>query len=67
LGNPILSTSFPGEMVEEYTDPEIIHEKFEHLVDMVIDGGIGGMVPSTIVDCTTDDWKVIREGLGEWE
>lgn len=67
LGNPILSTSFPGEMVEEYTDPEIIHEKFEHLVDIVIDGGIGGMVPSTIVDCTTDDWKVIREGLGAWE
>jgi len=49
LGNPILSTSFPGEMVEEYTDPEIIHEKFEHLIDMVIDGGIGGMVPSTIL------------------
>jgi tRNA threonylcarbamoyl adenosine modification protein (Sua5/YciO/YrdC/YwlC family) len=67
LGNPILSTSFPGEMVEEYTDPENIHEKFEHLVDMVIDGGIGGMVPSTIVDCTTDEWKVIREGLGEWK
>jgi tRNA threonylcarbamoyl adenosine modification protein (Sua5/YciO/YrdC/YwlC family) len=67
LGNPILSTSFPGEMVEEYTDPEIIHEKFEHLVDMVIDGGIGGMTPSTIVDCITDEWKVIREGLGVWE
>ena len=67
LGNPILSTSFPGDMVEEYTDPEIIHEKFEHQVDMVIDGGIGGVIPSTIVDCTTDDWKVIREGLGVWE
>ena len=67
LGNPILSTSFPGEMVEEYTDPEIIHEKFEHLVDMVIDGGIGGMIPSTIVDCTTDEWKLIREGLGVWD
>ena len=67
LGNPILSTSFPGEMVEEYTDPEIIHEKFEHLVDMVIDGGIGGMTPSTIIDCTTDEWKVIREGLGVWD
>jgi len=67
LDNPILSASFPGELVEEYTDPEIIHEKFEHLVDMVIDGGIGGMTPSTIVDCTTDDWNVIREGLGVWE
>lgn len=67
LGNPILSTSFPGDMVEEYTDPEIIYEKFEHLVDIVIDGGIGGMIPSTVVDCTTDEWKLIREGLGVWE
>ncbi len=67
LGNPILSASLPGEMVEEYTDPEIIFEKFESQVDMVIDGGIGGMVPSTVVDCTSDEWKVVREGLGEWE
>jgi tRNA threonylcarbamoyl adenosine modification protein (Sua5/YciO/YrdC/YwlC family) len=67
LGNPILSASLPGEMVEEYTDPEIIYERFEHLVDIVIDGGIGGMVPSTVVDCTTDEWMVIREGLGVWE
>lgn len=67
LGNPILSASLPGEMVEEYTDPEIIHDRFEHLVDMVIDGGIGGMIPSTIVDCTTDDWTITRQGLGEWD
>ena len=67
LGNPILSTSLPGEMVEDYTDPEIIHEKFEHLVDFVIDGGIGGMTPSTIVDCTTDEWTIVRQGLGDWE
>ncbi|MBC7687349.1 MAG: threonylcarbamoyl-AMP synthase [Aquabacterium sp.] len=66
LGNPILSTSLPGEMVEDNTDPEIIFEKFEHLVDFVIDGGIGGMVPSTMVDCTSDDWNIIRQGLGEW-
>lgn len=66
LGNPILSTSLPGEMVEDNTDPEIIYEKFENLVDFVIDGGIGGMVPSTIVDCTSDDWSIIRQGLGEW-
>jgi tRNA threonylcarbamoyl adenosine modification protein (Sua5/YciO/YrdC/YwlC family) len=66
LDNPILSTSLPGEMVEEYTDPEIIYENFNHLVDIVIDGGVGGMVPSTVVDCTTDNWKVIRQGLGEW-
>jgi tRNA threonylcarbamoyl adenosine modification protein (Sua5/YciO/YrdC/YwlC family) len=66
LGNPILSTSLPGEMVEDYTDPEIIHEKFEYLVDFVIDGGIGGMTPSTIVDCTTDEWTILRQGLGDW-
>lgn len=66
LENPILSTSLPGEMVEDYTDPEIIHEKFQHLVDFVIDGGIGGMVPSTIVDCTSDEWTITRQGKGEW-
>ncbi len=66
LCNPILSTSLPGEMVEDYTDPEIIYEKFENLVDFVIDGGIGGMTPSTIVDCTTDEWTILRQGLGDW-
>ena len=66
LGNPILSTSLPGEMVEDYTDPEIIYKKFENLVDFVIDGGIGGMTPSTMVDCTTDDWTILRQGLGDW-
>jgi tRNA threonylcarbamoyl adenosine modification protein (Sua5/YciO/YrdC/YwlC family) len=66
LGNPILSTSLPGEMVEEYTDPEIIHEKFGHVADIVIDGGTGGMIPSTIVDCVTDDWVITRQGAGEW-
>ena len=67
LGNPILSASLPGEMVEEYTDPEIIYEKFQHLVDFVIDGGIGGIIPSTIVDCTSGEWLVTRMGAGEWE
>jgi tRNA threonylcarbamoyl adenosine modification protein (Sua5/YciO/YrdC/YwlC family) len=66
LSNPILSTSLPGEMVEEYTDPELIHENFKNLVDIVVDGGIGGMIPSTIIDCTTDEPVVIRKGLGEW-
>lgn len=67
LGHPLLSASLPGEMVEEYTDPEIIQDRIGHIVDFVIDGGIGGMVPSTIVDCTTDDWTVTRQGLGEWK
>ena len=66
LGNPILSASLPGDMVEEYTNPEIIYDKFEQLVDIVIDGGNGGMVPSTIVDCTNEEWVVTRLGLGEW-
>jgi tRNA threonylcarbamoyl adenosine modification protein (Sua5/YciO/YrdC/YwlC family) len=66
LGNPILSASLPGDMVEEYTDPEIIHEKFGKLVDYVVDGGVGGIIPSTVIDCTTDEWIVTRQGLGEW-
>jgi tRNA A37 threonylcarbamoyladenosine synthetase subunit TsaC/SUA5/YrdC len=64
LGHPILSSSLPGEMVEEYTDPEMIHEKFSKLVDIVIDAGIGGMQYSTIVDLTDDQPAVIRQGLG---
>jgi tRNA threonylcarbamoyl adenosine modification protein (Sua5/YciO/YrdC/YwlC family) len=67
LGNPILSTTLPGGFVEDYTDPEIIHERFEKLVDVVIDAGIGGMVPSTIVDFTKPEPEVIRAGAGEWE
>ena len=65
VGNPILSASLPGKTVEELTDPEVIYEKFGDLVDFVIDGGIGGTVPSTIVDCTTDEWMITRQGLGE--
>jgi tRNA threonylcarbamoyl adenosine modification protein (Sua5/YciO/YrdC/YwlC family) len=67
LEHPLLSASLPGEMVEEYTDPELIYEKFKKLVDIVIDGGAGGMVPSTIVDCTQEPYQLIRQGLGEWE
>ena len=66
LDNPILSASLPGDMVEEYTDPEIIFEKFGDKVDFVIDGGPGGMNPSTIIDCTTGEWQIIRQGAGEW-
>lgn len=67
LGHPILSASLPGEMVEDYTDPEIIFEKLGSQVDFVIDGGIGGMIPSTVVDCTGANWELIRQGLGQWE
>lgn len=66
MGHPLLSASLPGEMVEEYTDPELIYENFQKLVDIVIDGGTGGMTPSTIIDCTSEPYEVIRLGLGEW-
>lgn len=64
LGHPILSSSLPGEMVEEYTDPELIHEKFEKLVDLVVDGSIGGMEYSTIVDMTSEEPEIVRQGAG---
>jgi len=67
LGHPILSVSLPGEMVEDYTDPELIYRNFEKLVDVVVDGGVGGMVPSTIIDCTGEEPVVTRQGLGAWE
>lgn len=66
-GNPLLSATLPGGFVEDYTHPEIIHEKFKNLVDIVIDGGIGGMIPSTIIDFTKEEPEVVREGAGEWE
>ena len=66
LGHPILSASLPGETVEDYTDPEIMYENFRNEVDIIIDGGIGGTVPSTIIDCTNDEPVLIRQGAGEW-
>jgi tRNA threonylcarbamoyl adenosine modification protein (Sua5/YciO/YrdC/YwlC family) len=66
LGHPILSTTLPGNMVEEYTDPELMHENFHKLVDIVADGGIGGMMPSTVIDCTGDEPVLVRQGAGEW-
>ncbi len=67
LGNPILSSSIhdEDEILEYTTDPELIHEKYSEMVDLVIDGGYGGMVPSTIVDCTDHDPVIIRQGKGE--
>ena len=66
LGRPILSASLPGGMVEDYTDTEVMHQNFPHEVDYIIDGGIGGMTPSTIIDCTGDEPELVRQGLGEW-
>jgi len=68
LGNPIMSTTLPiDDYVEEYTDPEIIYEKFGKQVDIVIDGGPGGMGFSTVVDCTGAEPVLIREGIGSFE
>ena len=66
LGRPVLSASLPGEMVEDYTDPEIMHENFRNEVDIVIDGGIGGITPSTVIDCTKEEYEIIRQGAGVW-
>jgi tRNA threonylcarbamoyl adenosine modification protein (Sua5/YciO/YrdC/YwlC family) len=67
LGNPIITTSIHNdedEIIEYITEPERIYEKFANLVDIVIDGGIGGIKPSTIVDCTNDTFEIVRQGAG---
>jgi tRNA threonylcarbamoyl adenosine modification protein (Sua5/YciO/YrdC/YwlC family) len=67
LGHPILTTSLKedDEILEYSTDPEVIHDEYKDLVDLVIDGGYGGMIPSTILDCTGDEPVLVREGLGK--
>ncbi|RZK63525.1 MAG: threonylcarbamoyl-AMP synthase [Pedobacter sp.] len=69
LGNPILSTSIRDEddIIEYSTDPELIHEKYENTVDLVIDGGYGDNVASTVIDCTSGSFEVLREGKGDIE
>jgi len=69
LDHPILTTSIhrDGENIEYLTDPELIHEKYKDIVDLVIDGGYCGTVPSTIIDCTGYEPTVIRMGAGKIE
>jgi len=69
LGNPILSTSIKDddELIEYSTDPELIYEKYQDLVDLVIDGGYGDNEASTVVDCTNGEFEIIREGKGDIE
>lgn len=66
LGNPIISTSIrdEDELIEYTTDPELILEKWDNLVDLVIDGGYGGNIASTVIDLTGAEPVVIREGKG---
>ncbi len=67
LGNPILTTSVKDDdkLLEHSTDPELIHEKLEHLVNIVIDGGYTGNIPSTVVDCTKSEFEILRQGKGD--
>jgi tRNA threonylcarbamoyl adenosine modification protein (Sua5/YciO/YrdC/YwlC family) len=69
LGHPILTTSIRDEddVVEYSTDPDLIFEKYQHQVDLVIDGGYGQNVASTILDCTGDEVEIVRQGLGQLE
>ncbi len=67
LGNPIMTTSLhhEDEIIDYLTDPDEIYDRFENLVDLVVDSGHGGLIPSTVVDCTGGEPLVIREGLGD--
>ena len=67
LGRPILTTSLKSddEILEYFTDPYDIFEDFKKIADIVIDGGIGGNLPSTVVDCTDGSHEILREGAGE--
>lgn len=69
LGNPILSTSIhdEDEILEYSTDPELIYEKYQDIAEIVIDGGYGEFIPSTIVDCTGEEIVIVREGKGVLE
>lgn len=67
LGNPIMSTSVhdDDEILDYTTDPELIYGRYEDIVDIVIDGGYGHNEPSTVVDCTTYPFEILRQGIGE--
>lgn len=67
LGNPLISTSLhdnSDDILEYFSDPEVIHQQYQNMVDIVIDGGYGSINPSTVIDCSNHEPIVIREGLG---
>lgn len=66
LGNPMLSTSVhdDDEILEYTTDPELIHERYDGQVDLVIDGGYGNNEASTVIDCTGETPEIVRQGIG---
>ena len=67
LGHPILTSSLPtdGLDIEDYTDPSLIAEQYGNQVDLILDGGIGGLIPSTVIDLQDDLIYIIREGAGD--
>lgn len=67
LGSPLLTTSLPQEglEIEDYTDPSLINERWGHAVDLILDGGFGGHIPSSVVEITEDSFEIIREGVGD--
>ncbi len=69
LGNPIITSSIKDDdqLVEYTTDPSLIYDNLKHLVDMIIDGGFGGNTASTVIDCTSGEVEVLREGAGDIE
>jgi len=67
LGHPILSTSLPQSGDYPFSDPHLIDAEFGNRVDIIVNGGVGGLIPSTVVDCTGEEPAVIRQGLGAWE
>ncbi len=69
LGHPILTTSIHDNdaIIDYTTDPGKIYENFRDKIDLMVDGGCGGNIPSTVIDCTTDQPFVARQGLGIWD
>jgi tRNA threonylcarbamoyl adenosine modification protein (Sua5/YciO/YrdC/YwlC family) len=67
LGAPLLTTSLPQEdlELEDYTDPSLIFDRLGHAVDLILDGGVGGYTPSSVIEIKEDDFEIIREGAGD--
>ena len=68
LGSPLLTTSLPQEELEleDYTDPSLIFDRLGHAVDLILDGGLGGYTPSSVIEIKEDEFEIIREGAGDW-
>ncbi|MEN9296289.1 MAG: L-threonylcarbamoyladenylate synthase [Bacteroidota bacterium] len=67
LGSPLLTTSLPQEELEleDYTDPSLIFDRLGHAVDLILDGGLGGYTPSSVIEIKEDEFEIIREGAGD--